>query len=125
MAAKIGPSAARSTVDVGGYVGVKILVVCVICRLLRCGLVACCLAVVRGGLAVVGGSRAVEHRGHPVACGLAVLVFVRTAVVPPAGELPTDAGAYVAPDSRSIALGGTAIAVVSGAIIRVSVLIGH
>lgn len=52
----------------------RIGAVCVIRKLLRCGLVACRLAVVRGGvavlcggLAVVGGSLAVEHRGHPVA----------------------------------------------------------
>jgi hypothetical protein len=80
------------------------------------------LAVVGGSLAVVGGSLAVEHRGHPVACGLVVLACVRAAVVP-VGELSTYAAAYVAPDSCSVALGRAAIAVVSGAIVRVSVLI--
>lgn len=53
---------------------------------------------------------------------MAALVFFRTAVVR-AGESLTYAGAHVAPDSCLIALGGALIAVVSGAILRVSVLI--
>ena len=99
-------------------------VVWVIRRPWRCGSIASCLAVLRGGLAVAGGSLAVEHRAHPVTCGLVVLVLVRTTVVG-VGEFPADAGADVAPDSCVIALAGAAIALVSGAIIRVSVLSGH
>lgn len=120
---EVGPPAARSPVDVGGTVGVQIRAVCVSRTLLRCALVACRVAVVRGGLTVVGGSLAVDHRGHPVAGGLAAIVFSRTAIVR-AGESLTYAGTYVALDSCLIAPGGAAIAIVSGAIIRVSVLIG-
>ena len=118
----LGPPAAWSTVAVGRSVGVKLLAVCVSRRWLRCGWFACRLAVVRGSLPVVGGSLAVEHCGHPVACGLAALVSVRTAIVP-ASEFLTDAGAYVALDGCSIAVDGLSIAVVGCALARVSVVI--